>query len=163
MDIEEHTPAYAPEAPNYLLPEVREAWDEYWESPLATSSLAVDKFVLFRLFSYRNQWFGFHQALQDLGPQEMIIDGSREKSAIQLHPYAKHMLKLEEKINMLEKELGLNPLARARLGIDMGNAKLTWDEMKKKTQAAKKSEQAKRPERTRKRDLPVIDVEEVKK
>lgn len=90
----------APRRPKNLHPVVRRWWDAYWGSDVARAVKESDLPAISRLFAYYD---GRERA--DTNPDVL--------------------LKWERLILPLEKELGLTPSARARLGIQTGQAKLT--------------------------------------
>lgn len=127
--IDERTGRPIPTPPDNLSDNLLREWEEYWTSEVANASDAVDVPTVRRLFIYRLEWETLSAAYMALPVEERVIEGSRNSGAIQIHPFSKRLTELEKTINMLEKELGLTPLARARLGIEIGQSKRTWQQV----------------------------------
>lgn len=108
------------------LPKVKRMWRDFWRDPLSASIAPTDIPVLRRLFDYRDRW----QRAMDLTVGEIVVRGSVDQ--VRLHPLADHCTKLEAAMIRLETELGLTPMARARLGITIGEAMDSLDEINKK-------------------------------
>lgn len=118
-----------PAPPPDLRPDLYQEWQDYWTSPLSNVAHDTDVSSLRRLFTYRDEWFRLALAYAALSEEDRVVDGSRNSGALRTHPFGDRMLKLEGEITKLEDKFGLNPLARARLGIELGTAKKTWAEL----------------------------------
>jgi P27 family predicted phage terminase small subunit len=109
--------AIVPPAPPDFLPQTVEAWRIYWQSDLASLSLAVDGQALGRLFAMYDQ----HARAMDIVSKALLVKGSTGQ--LRTNPLAEHALKLESAIVRLENELGLTPAARSRFGIKLSDEK----------------------------------------
>ena len=118
--------ARVPAADPDWLPKIKRTWRAFWKDPLSTSIALTDMPGLHRLFDYRDQW----QRAMDLIAVEIVVRGS--VGQIRVHPLADHCLKLEAAMIRLETELGLTPMARARLGITIGDAMDSLDKINAK-------------------------------
>ena len=118
----------APKPPKGMLPVTRQAWVEYWDSPVARAADGVDLPVIIRLFQYRDELTRLSKAWNKLEPAAMWpLSASGVPGH---HPMRARMEKLEVSVLNLEDQLGLTPKARARLGIELGNAELTWNQVR---------------------------------
>lgn len=138
VDSRKDRPIPAP--PDDIHPDLLAEWDTYWSSSVALAADQVDLPMIRRLFTYRDEWLRLHVAYSALDPEDRIIAGSRNRDNLRIHPFADRMTKLESEISKLEDKLGLSPLARARLGIEIGNQKLTWQQLAKQASAGGSAE-----------------------
>jgi P27 family predicted phage terminase small subunit len=95
------------------LPEVAEAWHEFFSSPLAGPKVfkSTDLPALRRLFVYRDRLLHATQQFEE----QPTTEGSMGQQV--LSPWAAEMHRLEAEIQKLEDRFGLTPLARLRLGV----------------------------------------------
>jgi P27 family predicted phage terminase small subunit len=121
-----------PKPPSGMLAATRRAWDRYWRSDVATVATDADRDLVERLFLLRDEHARVLRTLRSTG--ERMVSGSRQQP--RLSPLFDLLFKLEGAIHTLETELGLSPLARARLGIAVGTAKLTAAELNRITRDA---------------------------
>jgi P27 family predicted phage terminase small subunit len=119
------TPA-VPRADGAWLPKTRGMWREFWRDPLSASIAPTDIPVLRRLFRLRDRW----ERAMDATEVEIVVRGS--EGQVRVHPLADYCSKLEAAMIRLETELGLTPMARARLGITIGEALDSLDEINAK-------------------------------
>lgn len=122
---------YVPEPPPGLHEDVVDDWETYWTSGTANVVDEVDIPMVRRLFLYRDEHYRLGLLWGEMGTDERVVEGSRHKDSLRLHPFGDRMKDLEALIAKLEDKLGLSPLARARLGIEIGQAQLTWAEVMK--------------------------------
>lgn len=115
-----------PEPPEGLLPTSQEAWAVYWASPVSSVAAEVDLPAISRLFRLRDQW----ERAMDMVRQGVAVRGSTGQ--IRVNPLAGYAAQVETSIIRLENELGLTPLSRARLGISIGEAHKTLEEMNRR-------------------------------
>ena len=121
-----------PEPPEDLHPQLLDEWRTYWQSPVAQAADDVDIPMISRLFIYRDEWYRLSIAYAALPDEDRLIEGStRSGAGLRIHPFAERMTKLEGDIQKLEDKLGLSPLSRARLGIEIGQQKLTWQQLQR--------------------------------
>jgi P27 family predicted phage terminase small subunit len=115
-----------------MLAATRRAWERYWRSDVATVATDADRDLVERLFVLRDE---HARALRTVrSTSERLVSGSRQQP--RLSPLLDLVFKLEGAIHTLETELGLSPLARARLGIAVGQATLTAAELNRMTRDA---------------------------
>jgi P27 family predicted phage terminase small subunit len=110
-----------PKPPTGLLATTRRAWARYWSSEVSRVVTDADYDLIERLFVLRDEHARALRTLRATG--ERMVSGSRSQP--RLSPLYDLVFKLEGAIHTLESELGLSPLARARLGIAVGQATLT--------------------------------------
>lgn len=122
-----------PRPPDDLHPELVQQWRDYWSSDVANAADDVDLPLITRLFIYRDEWHRLSLAYGMLPMEDRLVAGSRHAEALRIHPWADRMTKLEDMIQKIEDKLGLSPLSRARLGIELGQAKLTWQQVQAAT------------------------------
>ena len=115
-----------PEPPPGLSHGVLDAWESYWRSDVAQATSEVDLPAVHRLFLMYEQ----HARATAAAQETLAVAGS--KGQPRLNPLADYALKLETAILRLETELGKTPLARQRLGIAVGQAKLTLSEINRR-------------------------------
>lgn len=116
----------APHADGSWLPKTKRLWREFWRDPLSVSIAPTDMSVLRRLFYYRDRW----QRAMDATDAEIAVLGS--KGQVRVNPLINYCTQLEASMIRLETELGLTPMARARLGITIGEAMDSLDEINAK-------------------------------
>jgi len=94
-------------------PEVSEAWNDFWSSPLAGPQVMkpTDAPALRRLFDLRNRLLWALTAMDD----EPIVVGSTGQPT--MSPWAAEIHRLEGAVSRLEDKFGLTPLARLKLGV----------------------------------------------
>jgi phage terminase small subunit len=120
-----------PPMPSDLHPQLQDEWRIYWNSDVAKAADEVDIPMVSRLFTYRDEWLRHRVAMATMPEDQRIVAGSRNADALRIHPFADRMTKLEGEISKLEDKLGLSPLSRARLGIEIGQQRLTWNQLAK--------------------------------
>lgn len=113
-----------PPKPSKLLKSTDEAWERFWESDVAAVVTPSTWPAVSRYFTYLDE---LQRAVKVLRDGHRLVEGSRGQ--VRLNPLADYMNRLEEKVGRLETELGLTPMARARLGIAVGQARLTAAEV----------------------------------
>jgi len=107
-----------PEAPRGLLKTTRELWDGFWSSVLVEEVVQpVDLPAIRRLFALYDERERAYRAYRN----ERLVEGSQGQPV--LHPLARQIPKYDSEIRQLEKEFGLTPKARAKLGISFTEAK----------------------------------------
>jgi len=107
----------APEAPHALSDRSRTAWTRYWSSPIARVMLPdLDGETLEMLLRMRDE----RDIEFRMGKRNRMVLGSQGQPVI--NPMLAHAMVLQKEIRALEDRLGLNPAARLRLGILLGDA-----------------------------------------
>lgn len=111
------TAVKAPEIPSGLLKATVELWDKFWGSELAQAvEVSTDTAVVQRLFTLYDERERAFRAYRD----ERMVIGSQGQAV--LNPMARLMSQLDVEIRQLEDRLGMNPVARLRLGITFASA-----------------------------------------
>ncbi len=111
-----------PKPPKGLLKATRERWEAYWLSPVSKAvELNADGGRLERWIRAVDEW---HRAGETFRAAR-LVKGSMGQPV--LNPLAAYMATLEATIGRAEQELGLTPMARAKLGIVIGQEALTAD------------------------------------
>lgn len=116
-----------PDPPGGLLKVTEADWFAFWESPVAAATSAVDLPALRRLFTYRDELTRAMNAVRK--SRQRVVEGSRGQAT--LHPLLAHVQHMEQAVARLETECGCTPMSRARLGVQVGAAKLTAAELNK--------------------------------
>lgn len=113
-------PVVSPEPDPGWLPATCERWDTFWRSELATATIDVDReTVVHRLFHYYDQW----DRLRDIFDSDPVVEGSTGQP--RMNPAGDQLHRIEGHIQRLEQTLGIGPLARHRLGLTVGQARMT--------------------------------------
>src|SRR5438128_799635 len=114
-----HAPIKPPRPPAGLLPSSRKAWAAYWRSSVAQVAQNVDLGALERWIRAVDE---YERCLPVL-TQHRLVNGSMGQPV--LNPLAAYLAEVGRTIAHHEQAFGLTPLARLRLGIAYGQAKLT--------------------------------------
>lgn len=115
-------PVAIPEPPKGLLASSIERWEAYWHSQvaqIARDSGGIDLPGLERWILNVDEWSRVMRALR----RKRIVLGSMGQPA--LNPLAGYMAQREAAIRDAELAYGMTPMSRLRLGIAVGQAKLT--------------------------------------
>jgi P27 family predicted phage terminase small subunit len=118
-----------PPVPKNLTPAVRRAWRAYWTSEVSSVATEVSRPAIRRLFELYDQ----RERSMEMVRTALMVRGSVNQ--LRMNPAAEFVLRLEPAILRLENELGLTPMAMARLGIAVGEAKMTAEQLNKIAQA----------------------------
>jgi P27 family predicted phage terminase small subunit len=100
-----------------------ELWESYWASDVSRAAQSSDHYALRR-------WI---QAVDErdrlIGPvrDNPTVEGSQGQPVI--NPLAKRLGEVEKRISDFESEFGMTPKARAQLGIAIGGAAMTANEL----------------------------------
>lgn len=89
-----------------------EAWDTYWASFVATAVETVDLPSLVRLFDLVDRQERMWEIVDDEG-----YTIPTERSGDKPHPLIGSIAQLDGMIDRLERQFGIRPLSRARLGL----------------------------------------------
>lgn len=112
---------YLPPPPEGLLPVTLSVWEALFQSGVARAlDLDSDVSALRRWILYLDQWERATATVLKDGPMGV---GSQGQPVVS--PAVKYQQQLEINIGALEKQLGLTPMARARLGLTMAEGGLT--------------------------------------
>jgi P27 family predicted phage terminase small subunit len=113
----------APAPPPGWLKATRQAWDAYWRSDVARAVAEVDLAAVERYFAYLDEW---RRAMRGYRAQRLTRGSTGQ---VVVHPLAGQVARLETMLARLERELGLTPMARARLGVTIGEAARSLEEL----------------------------------
>jgi hypothetical protein len=124
-EVEVIVPAL-PEELKRALPQTEEKWLAYWQSPVAQIALesgGLDLAGLHRWIINVEEW---HRAMRAFRAKR-IVDGSMGQPT--LNPLGAYIASREAAIKDAEQQYGMTPMARLKLGIAVGQAKLTAQEL----------------------------------
>jgi len=121
-----------PAAPEGLSEALQEQWRDVWTSQVGRAIQPHHEPALRRLFTLRGQ---FEMAMRVVEEQPMVQGSTGQPRA---NPMADYALRVDAAILRLENELGLTPLSQAKLGMAVGSAQLTLEELNRlaKSQAS---------------------------
>lgn len=119
--IEPPPPPHPPKGK--LLTATVRAWDAFWTSDLAALVLDADRPALDRLFGMYDLRERMHRALLE----QPFTEGSTGQTVV--HPAAKELASLDGRIVALEDRFGITPMGRLKLGVVLGAAARSLDEM----------------------------------
>lgn len=132
-----------PDPPGDLLPDTVREWSEFWRSPIAQAvDRTTDVPALRRLFWLKDE----RERLAAMFRAERLTLGSTGQ--LTLNPLGRHLAVVDAEIRQLEDRFGLSPTARLRLGVQLGEAKRTLDDLNRELVA-----------RARARNSEVVDGE----
>jgi P27 family predicted phage terminase small subunit len=115
---------HVPDPPDDLLEVTCGEWLAFWTSALSEAvDQATDLPVVRRLFRMRDEYRRADRAHRE----QRVVEGSMKQPVPS--PGWKMMKDLEGQMVALEDRLGLSPKARAQLGITIGAAKRTLDDL----------------------------------
>lgn len=113
-----------PPPPAGLLQQTRQAWAAFWTSPLAMLVVpATEGLALARLWTLYDERERAYRGYR----RERLVVGSTGQPA--LNPLAKAMQAMDAEIRALEDRFGLSPMARLRLGVQLGEAARSLEEL----------------------------------
>lgn len=137
LGIVQALPVTIPEPPTGLLKGTIDRWEAYWRSPvaqIARDSGGIDLPGLHRWILNVDEWTRAMRALR----RKRIVLGSMGQPT--LNPLAGYISARESAIAAAEVAYGMTPIARLRLGIAVGQAKLTAQQMNKDLDASDRAE-----------------------
>ena len=106
-----------PDTPRGLSPRSQESWVRLWSSPIARVMLPqLDGETVEMLLRLRDE----RDIEMRMGRRQRVVMGSQGQPVV--HPLIAHAIVIQKEIRNLEDRLGLNPTARLRLGILLGDA-----------------------------------------
>lgn len=115
-----------PLPPRGLLKRSRQRWMEYWTSQVAK---AADTTADLHRVERWIQAVDEYERVLPIFRKERVVEGSTGQPT--LNPLGAYLKTLQTEISKAETELGLTPMARLRLGIVFGQARLTAAELNK--------------------------------
>jgi P27 family predicted phage terminase small subunit len=119
----------APPAPSGLLKATREDWATFWASPLGSLVVPADFPALRRLFCLYDERFRAYRGLRQTGRLVETEKGSA------LNPLASYLKGIDAEVRLLEDRFGLSPIARLRLGVALGEAAKSLEELNRSLDA----------------------------
>jgi P27 family predicted phage terminase small subunit len=111
-----------PPAPG-LLKASRASWERFWSSPLAPLTIPADLPALERLWSLYDERARAYRGYR----HERLVEGSQGQPV--LNPLAAAMKAMDAEIRALEDRFGLTPMARLRLGVQLGEAARSLEDL----------------------------------
>ena len=124
-----------PSPPARLLKVMRETWYAYWRSDLAKLWTETDEAAVVRLFKCYDERERVYRALRNGGRFAL---GSKRQPV--MSPLVAYINQLDGTILNLEDRLGLNPKARLALGVQLGDAHRSLDELNAESGALESEE-----------------------
>jgi len=116
-----------PRLPIGLHPAAWRAWRDYWRSPVAQAvDRLADMGALRRWAEPLSEWHTVAPAVQE----DRTVAGSQGQPV--LSPSAGYLRHLSDEIRFYEGQFGMTPLSRSRLGLTIGHAKLTAQELNRR-------------------------------
>lgn len=109
-------PGAGPPAKRTWLAMTRDAWVEYWASPVSRTIVSSDLAGLRRLF----EWIDVQERFRRAGMRKPTSLGSTGQ--LVLHPLLKAAMDLEPKIDALAARYGADPRGRLALTVGLGDA-----------------------------------------
>jgi phage terminase small subunit len=116
-----------PEADPQWLAEIRYDWEAFWVSAVARHMDPIHVPALKRLFTYRSQWLELKHEVEKADTN--LVKGSTGNMV--LNPLIRAMRDTETQINVLETQFGMTLKSATQLGIELGTAALTWQQVAK--------------------------------
>ena len=117
-------PTATPDPPAGLLKKTRDQWVAFWSSDVAgVVASATDMPALERLFTLYDERERYSRAVK----KSPLVTGS--KGQMVLNPLSRQVGALDPEIRQLEDRFGLTPMARLKLGIKLGAARRTLDDL----------------------------------
>lgn len=113
-----------PVPPPDLLKASKDRWESYWRSAVSSAvDLNADRGLLERWIRSVDEWY---RAYRDFR-KARTTEGSTGQ--LVLSPLAKLISQLESEIGRCERELGLTPMSRIKLGLTAVQARLTAEQL----------------------------------
>lgn len=113
-----------PPAPARLLKVTRDAWDSFWADPLLAPLVRPsDRVALVRLFRLYDE----RERAERAYTRERATEGSTGQMVV--NPFARQVASIDTRIDKLEPRFGITPKARLDLGVAMGAAHKSLEEM----------------------------------
>ena len=124
IDIESYKKREIPQLAGRTLKSTKIWWEEFWTSDLSSAiDIKSDLPVIQRLASLMDE----RERIYKQAKKERLVTGSQGQ--VVLNPLYHALLKIDAEIRNLEDRIGLNPKARVQLGISIGQAKKTLDDL----------------------------------
>lgn len=126
----------APAAKGYWLDTTAQQWASFWSGAVAQACASTDLPTVYRLFDLRDEYDELWGIWRSMPVDERWVSGSKHRESLMEHPIGKRLKYLEGAILKLEQHFGLTPYSRARLGIELGDARMTWAKLAELEQEA---------------------------
>ena len=124
IDIESYKKREIPQLAGRTLKSTKIWWEDFWTSDLSSAiDIKSDLPVIQRLASLMDE----RERIYKQAKKERLVTGSQGQ--VVLNPLYHALLKIDAEIRNLEDRIGLNPKARVQLGISIGQAKKTLDDL----------------------------------
>ena len=124
IDIESYKKREIPQLAGRTLKSTKIWWNDFWTSDLSSAiDIKSDLPVIQRLASLMDE----RERIYKQAKKERLVTGSQGQ--VVLNPLYHALLKIDAEIRNLEDRIGLNPKARVQLGISIGQAKKTLDDL----------------------------------
>lgn len=124
-DLGEIEEAPAPPPALGLRKRARRIWHAFWESSVSKAvDYEADQALLSRWISGVNRWHRVLDAYNEALDSGLLVVPSGTNGALQINPLSAELNRIEKTILGYEKELGLTPMSRARLGLTVGEGQL---------------------------------------
>jgi phage terminase small subunit len=116
--------ADVPASPAHFLPATRERWASYWQSDVARLVEAeTDGMAVVRLFTLYDERERAYRAYR----RKRMVPGSQGQPVV--NPIWKHAAVMDGEIRQLEDRFGITPQARLKLGVQLGEAVRSLEDM----------------------------------
>jgi P27 family predicted phage terminase small subunit len=102
---------------------VRSAWESFWASSIASLVLEADMVALVRLF----ECYELRERMMRVWLVEPFVLGSTKQ--VVAHPASREVASLDARIAALEEDFGITPASRLKLGIVLGAAAKSLEEI----------------------------------
>jgi hypothetical protein len=109
-----------------LLPETLQLWDAYWLAPIARALdgvAGIDRALVDDWIRLENELLVVECAVQEA----RVVDGSRQQP--RPHPLLAERHSIRGELKWTREQLGIGPANRARLGIAIGEERLTAERL----------------------------------
>lgn len=113
-----------PTAPSGLLVLTRERWRRYWASPVSRLAETTDYPAVERLFRLSDERERAARRVRRAGP---LVRGSQGQPV--LNPLVRYLAQCDVELRALEDRFGLNARARLQLGLEVGGAKRSVEDL----------------------------------
>ncbi len=113
-----------PKPPRGISRRARQTWDTLWTSSLANAIQETDMPAVHRWIMYVDRWYRVYKALEN---SDATVPGS--SGQLVLNPLSTELQRLEGAIKQLEGQIGLTPMARARLGLTTAEGHLVAQQL----------------------------------
>lgn len=117
-----------PKAEGGLLVTTKEAWLAFWTGPTAPVAEQVDRVITERWILAYDEWRRALNAVR----KARLVKGSKGQPV--MNPLADWAASREAAMRLAEKEMGVGLKSRADLGVSIGQAQLTAEELNRMTE-----------------------------